>query len=290
MNTIIVNITGGIGNQMFQYAFSKWIESNYNMEIKFDIRFYNKPHNTQEINKRVLVLENAFLINLEIAERNELDAVVPTSLRGKIYKKIKQYILGKKLIYLNDNKMKSHIIKPGFDILYANGYWGSLNYLYNLDLNELFQFKNVPIKVENLIEGFQNKTLISVHIRRGDYLNHDFLKLLDNSYYKDALSIFKMKNSHFFVFGDDPLYLSSWEQINNLDYTIVSGKGLKDYEELYIMTQCNHNIIANSTFSWWGAMLNKNNDKIVIYPKNWYNDPVYEKKIPKVIPKEWIRL
>ncbi len=133
---------------------------------------------------------------------------------------------------------------------------------------------------------------ISIHFRRADYLKHEISETIGVQpleYYYKAMSFIKTKvnNPHIFIFSDD----IDWVRNNlkcDLNVSYVSNNELKDYEELLLMSKCQHNIIANSSFSWWGAWLNKNDDKIVVAPKKWFNNSVINTK--DLIPIDWITI
>lgn len=286
---IIIKITGGLGNQMFQYAFSKKVEKELNKPVKYDLEFYKKQ-TSDSINKRLLIIENAFEITLSQVTTAELKIIVPNTFFGKIKKKINQHLLRKKLNYIKENATSNQIFNPDFDILYLDGHWQSNNILKKLNVNKLFSFKPLGKQIKDFLNGFKNKELVSVHIRRGDYLNLELYKSIDDKYFANAIQKLKKDNSHFLIFCDDPEFIKSWELLRNLKHTIVAGQGFSDYEEMYMMTRCHHNITTNSTFSWWGAMLNQHSDKIVICPKSWYADPKLDKNLSFLIPEEWIKI
>ena len=133
---------------------------------------------------------------------------------------------------------------------------------------------------------------VSIHIRRGDYLTCGFMANLSLDYYTKAINEIanKTPNIYIYLFTDDP----QWARENfktNFPYEIVEANQGKDcYKDIVLMSLCRHNIIANSSFSWWGAFLNKNNDAIIIAPKQWYNTPTQNRYIHNMIPDEWIRI
>jgi len=136
-----------------------------------------------------------------------------------------------------------------------------------------------------------NTNSVSIHFRRGDYVTNPLTSqhhgVCSNKYYQDAISLLKSKISqpHFFLFSDEPEWLKTNVSLQEPFRIIDNNPG---YVDLYLMSNCKHNIIANSSFSWWGAWLNNNPDKIVIAPHKWFNEPginTYD-----LIPETWIRL
>ncbi|MBC7981871.1 alpha-1,2-fucosyltransferase, partial [Candidatus Parcubacteria bacterium] len=129
---------------------------------------------------------------------------------------------------------------------------------------------------------------VSIHIRRGDYVNNNHHGSCDLGYYYKALHHIKSKISspHFFIFSDDIQWAKDNMQIG--EATFVSNGDIPEVEELILMSMCSHNIIANSTFSWWAAYLNQNLHKIVIAPKQWTRKETSDTL--EILPKTWIQL
>ena len=286
---IISKISGGLGNQMFQYAYSKYLEMFLKSDCKYDLNFYQNQSGAI-VDIRSFAIQEAFQIHLVPATLSEINSIVPKTFFGKIKRKARKYILNEKLYYIKGNALPEQIYYPDFDVLYLECNWQSKKYLADLDIQNLFKFRPISNEVSRFLNGFKNKELVSIHVRKGDYLNLDLYKNIEDDYYREAISKIDKRNAHFLLFSDDPGFLRSWEVLENIDFTIVSGKAFKDYVELYIMTQCKNNIITNSTFSWWGAFLNKHNDKIVICPKSWFNDEDKENNLSNLLPEEWIKI
>jgi hypothetical protein len=178
------------------------------------------------------------------------------------------------------------------------GYWQSEKYFsaYRKRLLELFKLQ-APIEqyVEEKFGNFTNDhkgPVVSVHLRLGDYLTLDgFMCLWKDEfkhYYAKAISYFP-SNTLFMVFSDDPSYAKEFFTKNFPQNQAVFPQDI-DYVELYLMTKCNHNIIANSTFSWWGAYLNTHPDKIVISPKEWTVTKGQGVYFEDYLPKDWITI
>ncbi len=130
---------------------------------------------------------------------------------------------------------------------------------------------------------------MSIHIRRGDFLNNERHNTDKNSYYKEAIELIenKVENPVFFVFSDDMDWvktnLNAKHETNFIDF----NDALTNFEDMKLMSACKHNIIANSSFSWWAAWLNRNENKIVIAPKKWLND---DSNTNDIIPETWIKI
>ncbi len=181
--------------------------------------------------------------------------------------------------------------------MYLQGYWQSEKYFKDIEkiIRDDFTFSEEP--------DYQNKQMadtikcceaVSLHVRRGDYVSNpvttEYHGICSEDYYRRAVREVERycKNPQFFVFSDDP----SWAKENletGYPTTIIDFNGSeKDYEDLRLMSLCQHHIIANSSFSWWGAWLSWNPQKIVIAPKKWFNRP--EINTQDLIPESWIRI
>jgi hypothetical protein len=180
---------------------------------------------------------------------------------------------------------------------FACGYWQSSKYFsdYEKEIREDFQFiKPLDRKNLSVLKKIEKTSSASIHIRRGDYVSNSKINKVHGTcsitYYRKAINHLKRKfpNSAFFVFSDDPNWVKENIKINNATY-VDWNQGKNSYKDMQLMSRCKHNIIANSSFSWWGAWLNCNPKKIIIAPKIWFNDPIAQEKSKELIPKTWIR-
>jgi len=162
---------------------------------------------------------------------------------------------------------------------YLDGYWQNYNYFISESKNikKIFNFSCLTKgDTESFFKTNKNRNSVSVHIRKGDYINKNNNKkiffALDNIYYKEAFNIMKLKvnNPYFYIFSDDIEWVKGNLDFENLDYEIVKTN-LIIGKDMALMKSCQHHIIANSSYSWWAAWLNSSKDKIVITPKIWLN-------------------
>jgi hypothetical protein len=175
--------------------------------------------------------------------------------------------------------------------VYLSGYFQSEKYFKNIQskIKDDFSFPDLNLIEVNDIERFNS---VSVHIRRGDYLEnsntYETHGICSLNYYYKALEIIKskVKNPVFYIFTDD----IEWVKVHfNLEeFQFISGKGYCDFEELGIMSKCRHNIIANSSFSWWAAWLNRYQKKIVIAPEYWFKKIEYFNN--DIVPNNWLKI
>lgn len=287
---IIIKIKAGLGNQMFQYAFGKALSLERNEELFLDISsFDNQP--VREA-KREFTL-NKFNISSPIIDGETT----------KKYNSAWRVLLRK--IYRNIQKTSAYTYSPSFmksTSTYFEGYWINQKYFikHKEEIRKSFTLKNnlseAGENVKNRISECLSKSEVSVsiNIRRGDFVtnpNSAFNGILGVPHYQKAIELlqseYKLDAIHAFVFSDD----IQWAKENlTLPCVIhfVSDPSIPDYEELILVSMCSHNIIANSTFSWWGAWLNENKQKIVIAPKQWLKDSTAEEL--DILPSEWITI
>jgi hypothetical protein len=280
---IIVKIIGGLGNQMFQYAVGRAISYKNNDILKLDIaEFKNyQLHNGYRL--------NVFNVDCQLAVSHEINAMI---IKNKILKKLAKigiYNCKKGTFYVeksqNETKFDPKIFS--YKNLYLSGYWQNEKYFSDIRniLVKEFTFKNIISKrAAKYMDLIKNTNSISVHIRRGDYLALDWF--LGIEYYKKAIEYVNTQiiNPSFFIFSDD----IEWCK-NNLDFVknaVYIEKTNSELEDLELMKNAKHNIIANSSFSWWAAWLNANKDKIIIAPKIWFKHRVDFDPIPYA----WIKL
>lgn len=284
---IISHILGGMGNQMFQYAAGRCLAYLNKSRLKLDARGFD------EYKLRNFDLQS-FHTDCQFASENEIRNLLPSH----NFEKALQYLSPKsKRTYYREKyfHFDNDIFNYGAH-LYIKGYFQSEKYFLPIKsvLQKEFTFKDEIIQ---RVKEFSNKTRsansVSVHIRRGDMKNDPVMVqrhgVMPLSYYQKAIEIIRSKisNPQFYFFSDDIHWAK--ENFTNADTIFVSGEISKThFEDLYLMSQYGHNIIANSSFSWWGAWLNDNPGKIVIAPNKWFNSGPQDTQ--DLIPSNWIRI
>lgn len=285
---VIVKLTGGLGNQLFQYSAARRISYLYNLPLKLDISEFvqYKLHNYSLMHLNIIE---------EIATQDEIAKFKPQNVLSKLSFKL----VGKfNHIYARERHFHfdPNILKID-RAAYLEGYWQSEKYFLDIEavVRKELLIKTLP-DYENKI--MMNKIIdsdaVSLHIRRADYIANSATNAFHGTcsldYYYRAVEkvVEKIKYPYFYIFSDDP----SWALVNlKLKYpaTFITHNGPdKNYEDLRLMSLCRHSIIANSTFSWWGAWLCTNQDKVVIAPQNWFNDQTIN--TTDLIPPNWIRI
>jgi len=288
-NMIITNLKGGLGNQMFQYALGKKMSLKNNDELKLDTTGLDMAEKVGD-EYRPFELD-AFNIQSSIASEQEIAKIrTPLGFVSKIVNKFRFKILRQMHIGWEPETLN----KTGD--MYLDGFWQSYKYFEDIreELLQDFSLKSpVSLNMQSWIDKVSEVNSVSLHVRKGDYAsNPRVLKefgTCSEDYYNTAISYLEenSQDPHFFIFSDD----IDWVR-RNLSLpgkvTFVSDKSLTTAEELILMSKCSHNIIANSSFSWWGAWLNSNAKKIVIAPTPWFNKKSHVYK--DLIPAEWTTL
>lgn len=288
---------GGLGNQLFQYAFAKHLALRHGVELKLDVSELSNKSIDGKYSARDLELSH-LNIALNVASIDEFRAFK----KSKLLKALD-------LFYLNmPFKMNNLYIKePSFsfykqalkapDNCYLDGYWQSENYFVESRsqlLNNFVFDSELSSETKQLAEQIKSQDAVSIHVRRGDYLsipqNQSIYEVCDSVYYLSAMEKILSINANvvFYVFSDAPNWFKENVNTTNQIKYVTHNIGAYSYQDMYLMSLCKHNIIANSSFSWWGAWLNKNENKVVIAPKRWFKNNCKETK--DLIPKAWIQL
>lgn len=292
----IVKFKGGLGNQLFQYAYIKALELKYNCKnVKGDFSFFNDIKND---NIRVPRIEK-LNVKIEKAVDSDLKQVClfdhygnPMELKYKGFIFIEN-ILNRKYFFEKDRGYRD--INGLLSYEYFDGYWQSWRYLEGIESElrtEITPKFELSKKTEEKIKQVKKENAVFLGVRRGDYVeipkNLKHYGTFGEEYYTNAIKYIKerVENPVFYIFSND----INWVKSNmNFDCDVIyrdDEEQTSDIEELFIMAACKHAIIVNSTFYWWGAWLMSNADKIVIAPKNWF----FDNKPIDIVPDVWVKM
>ncbi len=288
---IITKIAGGLGNQMFQYAFGRALALRNNAELRLDITMFK----TYEFHLYTMD-------HLNIAAGPATEAELKPFLRkrprgGRIGRRILNPLLHDPKLYVQEPRFtfvpEMLALK---DPCYVDGYWQSEKYF--LDIKDVLR-KEFTLKepLGAYSQGIVEKIAtaehpVSLHVRRGDFAHHPLFKITHGArplaYYESAMHIIRNKvpNAHYFVFSDDIAWAK--ENIKTGFPTEFVGQGpAKNYEDLELMRLCTHHILSNSTFGWWGAWLSEFDKKgLTISPTHW----AAKFESTDLVPERWIKL
>jgi hypothetical protein len=296
---IIVRLRGGLGNQLFQYAAAKALADHHDTELKLDLYTYTQhKYRKFELSK--------FNIDAGEASRQEVHKFTGNNPVGRYLNKRENYLRCPAVFAQPHYHFYSDFFSLPSD-LYLSGYWQSEKYFEKVSGIIHSQFtpsRPLDERTAALQRKMNSEESVAVHIRRGDYTAskyNSFFGLVPRAYYDQALDRMRsdIHNPVFYIFSDDPAWCREnflGPDANVIDY----NKGDDAFKDLLLMASCRHNVIANSTFSWWGAWLNSNPAKKVIAPQQWFQTNYLTRKEPvyacryyntrDLIPDGWSRL
>jgi hypothetical protein len=249
---IVTKLQGGLGNQLFQWAVTRHLSVKYNTDYRFELSYFQSNGWELELRKfKKVIIEEFYTLPLNV---------------------------------INDDFKFKNIEDNSF----LNGYWQSEKYFSEIDT-----LIREDLKIEDNLKNYitnkypiLNESTVSLHVRRGDYIKlSGYHPIQSIDYYKKAYDIINDNSINVLVFSDD----INWCKENLKFDNIIHIEGETNIVDMYIMSLCKHNIIANSSFSWWGAWLNENKDKKVIAPINWFG-PQANLYTGDIIPEKWIRI
>ena len=281
----IVKFLGGLGNQMFQFAFFLSLQQQFKVKVDLSgFKDYSLHHGFE--------LTKVFGIHVEHASGLEL-RLYQSEARDWLTRKLRRLYGTKGAEFYEQEEF-------GFDpTIYQDaspryfwGYWQHHRYIQQVEeqLRSAFSFKE-PLAGSNgaLLDKLQNHPSVAVHVRRGDYLDHPVLGgICGLDYYQKALQLLKgkLENPLFVFFSNDSAWCRQHLLEENAVYVDWNG-GSDSYKDMQLMSHCHHYIMANSSFSWWGQWLNPNKNKLVVSPSRWVNTDADPSAL--ILPN-WIRI
>jgi len=289
---IVVQLSGGLGNQMFQYALGRCLAGKLGCALKLDLSNYDEYRDRQYELFR-------YVIHATIATSVDLQRCKGYGLAGRIFMPMLEKVVPSVGVHVVREQSarfdKSILLLKGN--IYLIGYWQCERYFADIAdtiRGDLTLTEELDERDANMERQIRSTNAISLHVRRGDYLSDKnaeaILGSLATDYYAAAIQYVavRVEKPHFYVFSDDP----DWA-MSNLGFehpaTFVShngpGRGAFD---MRLMSACRHNIIANSTFSWWAAWLNGNPEKLVVAPGRWYRDA--SRDASDIVPVGWVTI
>ena len=322
---IIIQLAGGLGNQLQQYALYQKFKS-LGAEAKLDLSWFEQfedtkqetndkepykeqnkdDHGTKKIKpaiKQDIVVTNR-QCELDFFEHLPYESCTKeekTALTGsqRLAGKLRRKLLPQTVHWYKEKQMYDPELL-NYRKMYLSGYFACEKYYADIlpELREMIRFPEIEdvqkrMANEEILKKIRNSHAVSVHIRRGDYLQPENAAMFGNicteEYYESALDYMKEKieDPHFFIFSDDVAYVR--EHYQREEYTIVDiNHGNDSFYDMYLMSRCEGNICANSTFSFWGARLNGRTDKIMIRPTIQKNSQVFDEAQMKDLWKDWV--
>lgn len=285
----IVKLKGGLGNQMFQYAFARFLQKETGSTVKIDLSSYAALNGDAVRKPRIL----KFNIVLPIAGQEDIKSVCKIShdrdSQSNIYRigLVLENLINKKYMFERNHSGCSVENMESHD--FFDGYWQDWNYVDAVmdDLNNDF----VPV---GKLSHFSEKKLLAIKscnsvfvgVRRGDYLTvrPEHYGKFDQDYYARAMAKIsqKVKNPVYFIFSNDIDWVRKNMEFPEQNVVYITDT-VDDFEDFILMSHCKHSIIPNSTYHWWGARLNEYEGKVVVAPSKWFADgaPI------NILPDRW---
>jgi len=289
---VIVKLQGGLGNQMFQYAAARGI-AGHNKAIYLDLETLRKHHmDTPHFTARSYELGIFSGMSARAVRPTLVDFLTSNRLLPRIVRVFFKF----HYIRQRENEfVQVPVNRPG-TVVYMDGYFQSEKYFKIIEAELLKEFRFPVLHAKNrLIEEKirSSKNAVSLHVRRGDYLKSDVIHnihgVLPATYYTEALDKLRERHGSFevFVFSDDIPWCKANIMCNGESATFVSGNnGAESWMDMALMSACRHHIIANSSFSWWGAWLSPERGD-VLAPDRWFNPVNVNFDIRDFVPHHW---
>ena len=277
---------------MFQYAVGRSLALKKGCALKLDVQGFSNYGLHQGFE-----LDRVFNCAVDFASQADINSVLkwqaPLGIRRVLARRPFRLI-----------RRDAWFCEPGFsysakinelpDTCYLSGYWQSERYFgaYAQQIRKDFTFSIAPsLENQRILEKIRSVNAVSVHVRRGDYLkskaNLDLYGVCSIEYYRNAIALIrdKIEDPYFLIFADDMDWIRDQLGTDENIVYIDHNRGSESFNDMRLMSACSHHIIANSTFSWWGAWLGSNENKIVVAPEPWFNSKRMDTR--DLIPKPW---
>lgn len=289
--SIIVKLMGGLGNQLFQYALGRRIAAERGVEVRFDTSYFDQPPGPATYRQLGL---NAFNVVLEPADSASIQlARFGSTVRQRLHR-IHPRLAPELSLREGSMRFNASTLRAP-DGSYLEGYWQSERYFAPIaqQLREELRLREALVPAtEDIGQRMRSTKAISVHVRRGDYVSQAaasaHFPTCPPEYYQQAIDRMLMHEpgAEFFVFSDDMVWSRMHIRADRpVHFVEVNAPA---HVDLHLMSACAHHIVANSSFSWWGAWLNPSATKRVIAPLRWFKDPAID--TVDLIPTGWERL
>jgi len=293
---VIVRLVGGLGNQMFQYAAGRAVAHRNQTQLKLDVsaleRDARRNYKLHHFNIQERFASPEELARVKGTSGNRLTRLVLLFSRG-LLPRYRWTVIQEDYIGPFDPS-----IMAASGNVYLAGYWQSEKYFTNIQdiIRHEFTVKYAPDAQSRAVAEMIDRIpcSVSLHVRRGDYVSSPRTARVhgtcDLTYYQEAVKWIaeRVPQPHLFVFSDDPGWITENLHVSYPTTLVTHNDATRDYEDLRLMSLCKHHIIANSTFSWWGAWLCPNPGKLVVAPRRWFNE--FEADTRDLIPDCWYRL
>ncbi len=295
---IVTRLKGGLGNQMFQYALGRRLAHDRRVPLRLDLSWFSDPEAAAGSTPRSYALGGLRIS----AAAATLEEMAPFARRRGLSGALRR---GWGRLTLRPAPPRIRERGTLFDprvlsapsSAYLVGYWQSEKYFKSIEgiLRKEFLLAAEPCDhARRILAGMQEGTAVALHVRRGDYVTSprtsSTFPVCPPEYYREAAARLagRAGGLHFYLFSDDPDWVRENLRLDHPSTVVTHAPGCPEHQDLFLMTRCRHHVIANSSFSWWGAWLSSGEGKIVIAPRRWYHREGIDTS--DLVPESWVRL
>ena len=292
---VIVRLMGGLGNQMFQYAAARRMALAHKVPLKLDISWFGRwPDRAYALH--ALNIQEAFATPDEL---RRITGPLENRIGRFVFRVRRRLRIAYDWTWIQERRLSPfdpRVLRARPHV-YLDGYWQSEKYFSDIAdtiRRELTIDCQLDARARDIADQIATTESVSVHIRRGDYVSDPRASRVRGvctpDYYQRCVALVaeRLVNPHLFLFSDDPGWVAANLQFEHSTTLVSTVPARRDHEDLRLMSLCRHHITANSSFSWWGAWLNPNRDKLVLTPRRWMNDARVDDR--DVVPPAWIRV
>ena len=285
-NSVVVRLVGGLGNQLFQYAAGRYLADKKGVGLILDERYVARKHCVSGLLIGEFSVRMDYLPESLAVKFSEVKLKLSRAIRRRVRPTFSAY-------HETQFTYDPHLIDQKVGVMLV-GFWQSEKYFLGHDVLRKDLVLKSPLSVPalDLVDRMGQSNSVAIHVRRGDYLSDPKTLakhgVCSENYYREALKLIRHKvvDPQFFVFSDD----AEWVKTN---FDVAGAVFVSDFcfsaeQDLVLLSKCKHQIIANSSFSWWGAWLNDNVEKIVIAPTPWFDDSQFPDN--DLIPPSWDKI
>ena len=292
---VIVRLLGGLGNQMFQYAAARRLALAHDVPLKLDISWFAHAAD-RAYALHALNIQEAFATPEEVGEiRGPSTRGIPRVL----FRLRRRFKIGYDWTWIHERTLSpaDPRVFHARARTYLDGYWQSEKYFSDVEdtiRREFTSRDRLDAGTREILDRMATAQSVSVHVRRGDYVSHPRASrarsVCTPSYYQRCVAYLaeRLGHLHLFVFSDDPDWVAANLRFEYPTTLVSTVPARPEHEDLRLMSACRHHIIANSSFSWWGAWLNPHHDQLVLAPRRWMNDARVDDR--DVVPARWIKV
>jgi hypothetical protein len=297
---VVITLVGGLGNQLFQYAFGRAISIRNKQPLIFDLAWFDQVKDEKD---EITTVREYALAPFELPVKTQCIGLPKPKTNGVVARIIRRCIRVLPRCHAGHRIYSERGFGFDADALVQNGaiwydgYWQSYKYFAEIEatlIKDLSQRDKLSKRSQEMLSKIAGCDAICLHIRRGDYVSNknaaNMHGLCDVDYYSRGLEfvLHGLENPHCFIFSDEPAWALSNLNLP-ISKTVVDINDINSaHEDLWLMSACSHFVIANSSLSWWGAWLSTAHNKVVVAPRKWFVDSGINTS--DLIPSEWVRL